>query len=341
MPYFTGYDSYIKILEDMSRDYCACIRTLGKAGEKYQTLLNSLNQQTVQPKKILVYIPYGYDLPKETIGVEQYIRCEKGMVHQRSLPFDEVDTDWILFLDDDLYIPNDGIEKLFIGLEENSGDCISPDVFPTHKLPLIGKLRAVLCFTFPRRNDNWAFKLWKNGSYTYNSNPQKSVLLSQSAAGPCFLLKKCVYQAIHFENERWMDPLKYPIGEDLIMSYKIYIFGYRLLVHYTTGIIHLDAGTSRIINPSERYLLTQTVWFVLWYRVFYNLKHATWHSKFVALTSYIIRELWGFFGGAIPRSIKYRNFDSIQFFFKKYKKGYDFIHSDEYKKIPYFDEYKS
>lgn len=324
----------------MSRDYCACIRTLGKAGEKYQTLLNSLKRQTIQPKKILVFIPHGYDLPKETIGVEQYIRCEKGMVHQRALPFDEVDTEWILFLDDDLYIPDDGVEKLFIGIEENYGDCISPDVFPTQKLPLMGKFRAMMCFTFPRRSDHWAFKLWKNGSYTYNINPSKSVLQSQSAAGPCFLMKKYVYQAIHFEDECWMDPFKYCIGEDMMMAYKIHMMGYRLLVHYTTGIIHLDAGSSRINNSSERYLLTQTVWFILWYRAFFNLKNATWKSKFLALTSYSIRECWSFIFGAIPRSLKYRNFDSIWFFFKKYKNGYDYVHSEEYRKIPYYDEYK-
>ena len=100
----------------MDHNYCACIRTLGKAGEKYKILLDSLKRQTLQPKKIWVYIPYGYDLPKETIGVEQYVRCEKGMVHQRSLSFDEVDTNWILFLDDDVYLEDDAVEAVYIPL---------------------------------------------------------------------------------------------------------------------------------------------------------------------------------------------------------------------------------
>lgn len=91
----------------VNRDYCAVIRTLGTAGEKYQSLLDSLVEQTLTPKKILVYIPHGYPAPKETVGVEQIVRCEMGMVAQRSLPFDEVDTDYILFCDDDLYLPPD------------------------------------------------------------------------------------------------------------------------------------------------------------------------------------------------------------------------------------------
>ena len=38
----------------MNKEYCVAIRTLGKAGDKYQALLDSLKAQTIQPKKILV-----------------------------------------------------------------------------------------------------------------------------------------------------------------------------------------------------------------------------------------------------------------------------------------------
>ena len=36
--------------------YTAVIRTLGKAGVKYQTLLDSLCAQTIQPEAIIVYL---------------------------------------------------------------------------------------------------------------------------------------------------------------------------------------------------------------------------------------------------------------------------------------------
>ena len=84
-----------------SINYTAVIRTLGIAGDKYQTLLDSLNKQTIQPSKILVYIAEGYSIPKETIGKEQYIYVKKGMVAQRALSYTEVETEYILFLDDD------------------------------------------------------------------------------------------------------------------------------------------------------------------------------------------------------------------------------------------------
>ena len=323
----------------MSREYCACIRTLGKAGDKYQALLDSLKHQTLQPQKILIYIPFGYDIPKETIGIEQYVRCEKGMVHQRSLPFDEVDTDWILFLDDDVSMEDDAVERLFAGLDTEHGDAISASVFRVQDSGWIGHLRAAMVFTFPRRDDGWAIKLWRNSSHTYNNNPSKPVLPSQSAAGPTLLIRKDVFLSAHFSDERWMDDFRYPIGEDMALAYKLYLYGYRLLVHYEAGIIHLEAKSSKITNSLERYLLWQTVWFVLWYRIFYNRQNATLKSKSLAVSSFAVRELWMFFFGAVPRSIKHRSLNFVLAFFKKYKMGYEYIHSKEFESLPHYDEY--
>ena len=51
-------------------EYTVVIRTLGKAGEKYQQMLNSLLAQTIVPKEIIVYLAEGYTIPKETIGID-------------------------------------------------------------------------------------------------------------------------------------------------------------------------------------------------------------------------------------------------------------------------------
>lgn len=110
--------------------YTIAICTLGTSGEKFLETLRSCDRQIVRPEKILVYIPYGYALPKETIGKEEYIRCDKGMVTQRSLPFNEIQTEYILLFDDDLSFQEDFVKLLFDGLTEYNGDCISPDIYP-------------------------------------------------------------------------------------------------------------------------------------------------------------------------------------------------------------------
>ena len=79
-------------------DYTVVIRTLGTAGEYYHRTLNSLIKQTIQPEAIIIYIAEGYSIPKETIGIERYVYVKKGMVAQRALPYNEVNTDYLLFL---------------------------------------------------------------------------------------------------------------------------------------------------------------------------------------------------------------------------------------------------
>ena len=78
-------------------DYTVVIRTLGTAGEYYQRTLDSLLNQTIQPEAIIIYIAEGYPISKETIGIERYVYVKKGMVAQRALPYNEVNTDYMFF----------------------------------------------------------------------------------------------------------------------------------------------------------------------------------------------------------------------------------------------------
>ena len=78
--------------------------------------MNSLISQTLPPSDIYVYIADGYPIPKETVGVEKYVYVKKGMVAQRALQYDEVDTEYMLFLDDDVFLPSDSVSRFTYGL---------------------------------------------------------------------------------------------------------------------------------------------------------------------------------------------------------------------------------
>ena len=153
-------------------EYTAVIRTLGKAGEKYQTLLNSLISQTIPPKEIIVYIAEGYPIPAETVGRERYVYVKKGMVAQRALRYDEVDTEFMLCLDDDLFLPADFVQTMYDELRENDGNVISPDIFPNHErgwgqeivMLLSGRMMAR---RFP---DSWGYMVLRTGGYSYRKN---------------------------------------------------------------------------------------------------------------------------------------------------------------------------
>lgn len=227
-------------------EYTAVIRTLGKGGDYYQKTLDSLILQSIPPSAIIVYIAEGYALPAETVNREQYVYVKKGMVAQRALQYKEVKTEYILFLDDDVYLPPTGVETLYHELQQYKGDVISPYVFYNHKKSIKEKIRlAVFGREFCRLFGNrWGFKVLSTAGFSYINNPKKAVYESQTNAGPCFLCRKEDFLNIKYEDELWLDEAPYAFPEDQVMYYKMYLNGLKILTSYDSGIVHLDAGSS-------------------------------------------------------------------------------------------------
>lgn len=255
-------------------EYTVVIRTLGKAGEYYQKTLDSIKQQTIKPSEVIVYIAEGYLCPLETIGIEKYVYVKKGMVAQRALKYDEVKTEFILFLDDDVYLPPKGVETLFKEMQEYDGNVISPYVFYNHKRTRVEKIRLTLlgkevCRLF---GNKWGFKVLATGGFSYVNRPKKRVYESQTNAGPCFLCKKDDFLKIKFNEEKWLDEVPYAIPEDQVMFYKMYLNKLKVLTSFDSGIVHLDAGSStgysdkitKLIYSEYRNKL------IFWYRFIYK-----------------------------------------------------------------------
>ncbi len=312
-------------------NYTAVIRTLGTAEDKYQTLLNSLNKQTIQPSKILVYIAEGYPIPKETIGKEQYIYVKKGMVAQRALPYTEVETEYILFLDDDLSFPEDTVERMMDLLQQQCADVISPDIFPnaSRSLPaeIMMRLSGRMC---ARRNDDyWGYKVMRNSGYSYNASPIKEIYHSQTNAGACFLCSKESFLKISFEEERWMDQMKYALGDDQVMYYKMYLMGLKILTWYKHGFVHLDGGEN--MHPEKKKKVI--------YADFY-FKTIFWH-RFIYLPDTIgSSRAWSMIGIGYALlftlfiSLMKGRIDIFKLKVKAIKDAVHFIKSEEYRALP-------
>lgn len=227
-------------------EYTAVIRTLGKGGDYYQKTLDSLILQSIPPSAIIVYIAEGYALPAETVHREQYVYVKKGMVAQRALQYKEVKTEYILFLDDDVYLPPTGVETLYHELQQYKGDVISPYVFYNHKKSIKDKIRLAVfgrevCRLFGNR---WGVKVLSTAGFSYINNPKKAVYESQTNAGPCFLCRKKDFLNIKYEDELWLDETPYAFPDDQVMFYKMYLSGLKVLTSYDSEIVHLDAGSS-------------------------------------------------------------------------------------------------
>ncbi len=312
--------------------YSVAIRTLGLAGHKYQVLLDSLKEQTIKPEKIVVYIAKGYQLPMESIGTEYYVYVDKGMVSQRALSYDEIDSEYILFLDDDVYLPKDGVAKLFQALIENEADVVSPDVFPNAERGLGAKvLMAISGRMWPRKDDKkWAYKVMRNSGYSYNVSPTLDVYESQTNAGPCFLCSKKNFLKIRFEEEMWLEKCAYPLGEDQVMFYKMFLKGLKQLTVFNTGILHMDAGTTLSSSDKEKKLVYSDLRFktIFWHR-FVFLHHKGFINKSIDFMSI----LYTFMFTILVSLLKCRK-DILNVKIDAIVGAVNFIKSSQYKSLP-------
>ncbi|WP_304330697.1 glycosyltransferase [Phocaeicola plebeius] len=312
-------------------NYTAVIRTLGKSGEKYQILLNSLNKQTIQPSKILVYIAENCALPRETIGKEQYVYVKKGMVAQRALLYDEVDTEYILFLDDDLSFPENTVENMFKLMLQEGADVISPDIYPNANRPFWAEMMMWLSGRMcARRHDNyWGYKVMRNAGYSYNASVLKDVYWSQTNAGACFLCSKKNFLKISFEQELWLDQVGYPVGEDQVMYYKMYLLGLKILTWYSHGFVHLDGGENMQLEKKKKVIYSDFRFkTIFWHRFIYLPEK----SKLMRIWS-IFCICYTFFFGLIVSLFKAR-FDIVKIKYMAIRDGIVFLNSNAYNVLP-------
>lgn len=318
--------------------YSVAIRTLGTAGERYIRTLKSIQTQILQPEKIVVYIADGYTIPKETIGVEEYVFVKKGMISQRALQYGEIKSDYLLLLDDDVELESDSVKKLFDGLMQYpDSKCISANVFPNHTMTLMSKFKSLVLYgVFPRRSDGWAFKVHSAANYSYNNNPKSDVLPTQSFSGPVILINKQTFLNVHFNDECWMDQFDYALGDDQLLAQKLFINGDKILVHYNSGIKHLDAKTGQklIKNKKDKIMNNIESMYIVWYRSIYELSSRPLKKSIICI-SYILFSLYRFLVYCILGLI-HQNINFPKGYLKGLWLGYNFCKTQNYKNLPKF-----
>lgn len=232
-------------------EYTIYIRTLGTAGEKYQALLNAIGKQTIRPQRVVVVIPYGYELPKERLGYEEFLRSDKGMVAQRIAGVSDCTTEYCLFLDDDLDFNSNFIETLSAPLLDGRADIVFPmltEMLPTGSLVKI--LMAMMGAAIPLEGGKSYLKILRSGGFSYNpSHKFEDWYSAETGTGAYFCCRIDVMRNIHFEEELWLQNTAFPLPEDQVMYYKMVKRGYRILCTNDVRFIHLDAGGT---SPGRR-----------------------------------------------------------------------------------------
>ena len=320
----------------MQLTYSIAIRTLGTAGENFRKELESICAQTMQPDRVVVYIAEGYERPNFSLGIEEYIWVKKGMIAQRALPYDEISSDCVLMLDDDVELAPNSAEKMLKAMVESNADCVGADVFHNHRMPLKTKVFAALTnLVLPHRNGKWAFKIRRNGSFSYNACPKNAFYWSQSCGGPAMLWRKEALRMIRLEDELWLDKLGFAFGDDLLETYKLHLSTGRLGVLYDAGITNLDAqSSSGAFKKGPSYFYTRTkALLMVWWRACYKNGKDTLQTRLLAAIAFGFKAIWLIPVMTVVAVIK-RNVRVLSSYFRGLRDGWKAVHSPEFQSLP-------
>ena len=267
-------------------DYSVIIRTVGNAGQKYQTLLDSIAVLEPQPKEVIVVLPEDYPKPKEQLGWETFCHSPKGMVNQRDFGIRQCKTRYALVCDDDICFGKDFVQKLYEPLRQGLGTfSIAPlyEMLPSN----IGKF-LVYFFTAKgvptlfHKGDRYISVLRSSGfSYNRHMRPGK-YYDTQSAPGACFFADVKACQALNFGDELWLQSGNYAFLEDQTLYYKACLRGNRVVAVPDAFYKHLDAKAPGLPAYPHRCILRKFNRIVFWHRFIYSQQTSRF-ARFTAL----------------------------------------------------------
>ena len=239
-------------------------------------------------------------------------------------------------LDDDVELAPDSAERLLRALAEHGADCVGADVFQNHRMPLRAKLFAALTnLVFPHWGRKWAFKVHRNGSFSYQAHPREAFYWSQSCGGPAWLWRKDTFTRLRMTDECWLDRMGFAWGDDWLEAYKLYRNHGRLGILYDAGITHLDAQSSSGSfrkSPAHIYVRTKAQ-LMIWYRSLFRNGKDTAASRIGAGAAYLLKVLWMIpviVGAALLR----RDRHYICSYFKGLRDGWKEVHTPSFRHLP-------
>lgn len=318
--------------------YSIAIRTLGLAGEAFQRELQSIAMQTVRPERVVVYLAEGceMDFRDGSVCGEEYVYVKKGMVAQRALRYDEIGTEYVLLLDDDVELASDSAERMLRAMVEKEADCIGADTYKNQDMPLWQKLYAFITnLTYSHYNCRWAFIIHRNGSFSYlwRTPHDEKILPTQYVAGPCAMWRKDAIRRLRWEDELWMDREVFSYMDDTVESYKLHVNKGKMFLHYDTGVKNLNAKTASGVyrSKSTRFYVRAKMGLCVWWRTIYEVEKSRF-STFLTVLSYTAKTLWAILVSVF--AVFFFLNPTVPFYHVKgLIDGWRFVHSEDYRKI--------
>lgn len=322
----------------MAIEYSVIIRTIGKAGEKYQNLLHSIAGLVPQPKEVIVVLPEGYAEPAEKLGWETFYYAPKGMVAQRMYGVARCKTPYALICDDDVSFGPDFVQKLHEPIEQGLAGLSAGPLYsflPEKGIRAIVDIISGAAAPTIFHKDRYVSVL-KTAGYSYNRNlqpAQKRFYETQSLPGTCFYADVAKLRSIGFEQETWIDANGYSAYEDQTMFYKAWLRKVCPVVVADAYYVHQDAKTSTRNNKPivTRCLIMNRI--IFWHRFIYCIEKTPF-AKAWARLAFAYRmawlRLWAYIDFIRGRYTK----EDVALVFRACKDGWAYTKTTEYYSIP-------
>ena len=316
--------------------YSVAIRTLALSPDSLRKVLQGVFSQTIRPEKVVVYIARNYAIPSWRVGYEQYVYTDKGMMSQRALPYTELTSDYILMLDDDLVLAPATASRLLATADTEHTDLLGADVFQNHLLPVTARLTAaVSSLVMPHYRHDKAFRLRRDGAFSYIARPRRQYYSSDTCCGPLMLWRRESFLRLHAEDEKWIDTLGYAYGEDALLSYKATANGMKAGIDFRAEVTNLDSRTSsdRYRNDPQRLYIRAKAMFITWWRMCYKPHGNHRRGASGALFGGVLKYMW-----LTPVMLAFSavtfSTTPIRAYLRGLRDGYRYVRSDIYLSIP-------
>lgn len=321
--------------------YSIAIRTLGTAGVKYKLLLESIKKAAIQPEKVVVVLPFGYALPEDRLGCEEFVFCRKSMIVQRLEALKHIDSAYTLFLDDDIAFEPDFVEKLLRPLESGEYDCSTGPLFSFFPRSTAGAIAGTLTgsVSVSLFNRDKYVKILRSGGWSYHrfDTSKERLYPTESFAWTCFCIKTDVMRKIDMEDEIvWIEKNQYAYGDDRVMAYKLVKRGYKACVVANALYTHNDGRTSTSkeeIDYSKQFFCRGFFQIVFWDRYIRKLES----SGLLQMIDRFCINYW-ILGMLVYHLLKSllngKHWKNTKEFYKGVKEGFKYTLSDEYLELP-------
>ena len=312
-------------------DYFVVIRTLGTAGEKYASLLQSIDNQTIKARGVYVFIADGYSLPKEKLGYENFVYTRKGMWHQRIYGMQYVaerhPNSFLLVLDDDISFESDFVEKMFQNIRESDADVM---------IPGFGKVgnfkRNVICALNGSRYESsktdYRISICATSGFIV-STKMCNLMPTQSGRFNIFMINSSCINKLELEDEYWVEDCKYALPDDQVFFYKCFLKGLTQISCITPKYTHLDHGSS---NPNRRIDMAHAQgrnYLIFWHRFLFKPCKSI-HKKIILCFAILYRLIMNCIIIFIS-CIVHKNLQILKSYMLGLLNGMRFINSNDYK----------